>query len=86
MTAPSPSLLPSPDPARTDPSADPIEHLIAWHDGDTRAALRTLLDDCRDLRERLAIAEAAMGRGYTRGWKPSLGLDSEPIADPLALS
>ena len=50
---------------------DPVEHALAWHDGDARAAIRTLLEDCRHLRQQLALATAAMGHGYTRGWKPS---------------
>ena len=49
---------------------DEVEHAIAWHDGDARAAIRTLLDDCRHLRKQLALANAVMGHGYTRGWKP----------------
>lgn len=53
------------------PDADPVEHAIAWHDGDTRAAIRSLLDDVAHLRRQLAVANALIGRGYTRGWKPS---------------
>jgi hypothetical protein len=53
------------------PEADPIEHVIAWHDGDEREAIKTLLDDIQHLRLQLALATAAMGRGYTRGWVPS---------------
>lgn len=49
---------------------DEVEHLIAWHDGDTRRAILTLLEDCRHLRLQLALATVAMGHGYTRGWKP----------------
>jgi len=30
-----------------------------------------LLDDCRQLREQLAFAEASMSVGFTRGWRPS---------------
>ena len=53
------------------PETDPVEHAIAWHDGDARAAIRTLLEDCAHLRGQLAMAKAAMGHGYTRGWMPS---------------
>ena len=54
-----------------DPPADQVEHAIAWHDGDARAAIRTLLDDCAHLRWQLALAKAALGHGFTRGWLPS---------------
>ena len=56
---------------KQEPEADPVEHALAWHDGDARAAIRTLLDDNAHLRQQLAIAKAAMGYGYTRGWLPS---------------
>lgn len=47
-----------------------IEAVLAWHDEDPRAAIETLLLDCRHLRQQLALAEAATGRGILRGWKP----------------
>ena len=53
------------------PEADPVEHVIAWHDGDEREAIKTLLDDIKHLRHQLALAAAAMGHGFTRGWFPS---------------
>lgn len=49
---------------------DEVEAAIAWHDGNARAAVATLIEDCRHLRRQLALASAAMGRGYTRGWTP----------------
>lgn len=55
---------------KQEPEADQVEHAIAWHDGDARAAIRTLLEDCAYLRQQLAMATAAMGHGYTRGWRP----------------
>lgn len=57
-------------PERREPEADPIDHIIAWHDGDSRAAIETLMEDLQHLRMQLALATAAMGRGFTRGWKP----------------
>lgn len=51
--------------------ADPVAHLVAWHDGDHRAAIKTLMEDVRHLRAQLALASAAMSTGYTRGWEPS---------------
>lgn len=50
---------------------DPVESALAWHNGDARAAIATLIEDCRHLRHQLALAEAAMSRGMTRGWRPS---------------
>lgn len=48
-----------------------VEAALAYHGGDARAAVATLLDDCRHLRLQLALAEGAMSRGMTRGWRPS---------------
>lgn len=53
------------------PDADPVDHIIAWHDGDPREAIRTLLGDVQHLRMQLALSTAAMGHGFTRGWKPA---------------
>ena len=48
-----------------------VDAALAWHDGDPRATIATLLDDCRFLREQLAYAEGLMSRGMARGWVPS---------------
>ncbi len=48
-----------------------VEAALAWHDEDARATIATLLLDCKHLREQLAMAEQAMSRGLTRGWKPT---------------
>jgi len=45
---------------------DEVEHLIAWHDGDAREAIRTLLTDCRALRRQLAVTAPA-GDAALRG-------------------
>lgn len=50
---------------------DEVAAAIAWHDGDVRATIRTLLTDCKSLREQVALAEVAMSVGFTRGWRPS---------------
>ncbi|XKM43678.1 hypothetical protein A4U53_039860 (plasmid) [Rhizobium ruizarguesonis] len=47
-----------------------IEAVLAYHGADARAAIGTLLDDIRHLRRQLALAEGAMSRGMTRGWRP----------------
>ncbi|QWW66256.1 hypothetical protein [Rhizobium sp. WYJ-E13] len=48
-----------------------VEAVLSWHDEDAKAAIATLLQDCRHLRQQLALAEGAMSRGITRGWRPS---------------
>lgn len=58
-------------PQSREPEADPVDHIIAWHDGDSRAAIETLMEDIQHLRLQLALATAAMGRGFTRGWVPN---------------
>jgi hypothetical protein len=55
--------------------ADPVDHVIAWHDGDHRAAIETLMEDIQHLRMQLALATAAMGKGFTRGWLPNENRD-----------
>ena len=47
-----------------------IDEALAWHGGDARATITTLLSDCRHLRTQLAMADQAMSRGFTRGWRP----------------
>jgi hypothetical protein len=48
-----------------------LEDVLAYHEGDALAAVQTLLDDCRHLRQELALTEGASSRGFTRGWRPS---------------
>jgi len=50
---------------------DPVDAALAWHQGDPRATIATLIEDCRHLRQQLALTEGAMSRGMTRGWRPS---------------
>lgn len=52
--------------------ADPIEAVLAWHAGDSRAAIETLLADCAFLRDELVVASALLSRGIGRGWMPKL--------------
>lgn len=58
-------------PTRSDDLADEVEAVLSWHDENPRAAIETLLNDCRHLRQQLALAEGAMSAGITRGWRPS---------------
>ncbi len=53
-------------------AVDEFAAALAWHDGDREATIRTLLDDCKHLREQLALAGATMSVGFARGWRPSL--------------
>ncbi|OWV92771.1 dehydrogenase [Rhizobium sp. R72] len=48
-----------------------VQAALAWHDDDVKATIATLLEDIRHLRHQLALAESAMSRGMTRGWKPA---------------
>nr|WP_276553718.1 dehydrogenase [Shinella kummerowiae] len=45
---------------------------MAWHDGNARAAIATLLADCAYLRWQLELAGRALSPGFTRGWRPDL--------------
>ncbi len=56
----------------TDQPIEELEAALAWHNGDARATIRTLLADCSHLRAQLAIARGAMSVGFTRGWSPKL--------------
>ncbi len=61
--------------AQKEPSTDefdPIDAALAYHDGDVRATIATLLADCGHLREQLGIAKGCISRGLTRGWTPVL--------------
>ena len=49
-----------------------IDEAIAWHEGDMRATIATLIEDCQYLREQLDVARHCMSHGLTRGWKPGL--------------
>ncbi|MGJ7040469.1 hypothetical protein [Shinella sp. BE166] len=52
------------------PKGDEVGEALAWHDGDALATIETLLADCAHLRQQIAIADRAMSRGFTRGWRP----------------
>lgn len=63
------------------PSGEPemslIDEVLIDHDGDARAAIQTLLQDCEHLRRQLLVADHAVSRGLTRGWRPSFERDKE---------
>ncbi len=54
-----------------------VEAALAYHDEDAKATIATLLGDIKHLRLQLALAESAMSRGMTRGWKPKFERDAQ---------
>jgi hypothetical protein len=62
-------------PIKIDPIADPIEGALACHQGDARATIATLLANCAWLRSQMELADRAMSRGFTRGWRPCVDRD-----------
>ncbi|APG87562.1 hypothetical protein SAMCCGM7_pC0360 (plasmid) [Sinorhizobium americanum CCGM7] len=60
-----------------DQQPNEVAAALAWHNGDAEATIQTLLDDCKHLREQLALAEISMSLGFTRGWKPSANSECE---------
>lgn len=56
--------------AKQDPIAETVDEALAWHRGDARACIATLLADCAWLRYQIEVADHAMSRGFTRGWRP----------------
>ncbi|TCL74904.1 hypothetical protein EV286_102468 [Rhizobium sp. BK251] len=57
-------------------SLDPVDLALAWHDGDARATIETLLRDCGHLRTQLETASLFLSRGITRGWMPETDRDA----------
>lgn len=49
---------------------DEAIEVLRLHNGNALEALRTLIAERDAVEERLAIAIVAMGRGFTRGWRP----------------
>ena len=49
---------------------DDVAAALAFHDGDVRATVRTLLADIKFLKEQLAVTQIGMSIGFTRGWQP----------------
>lgn len=49
---------------------DEAFQVLALHEWDALEAIRTVLAERDAVEERLRIAVLAMGRGFTRGWKP----------------
>ncbi|MDR9781570.1 hypothetical protein [Rhizobium redzepovicii] len=54
---------------------DELAEVLAYHKGDVKAAIGTLLGDIRHLRWQLVLTEGAISRGIVRGWRPSYERD-----------
>ncbi|MDO1582448.1 hypothetical protein [Rhizobium oryzicola] len=61
----------APEPVIDREVADDVDTALAWHQGDARATIATLLEDLKFVRGQLALAEGAMSHGLTRGWQPT---------------
>ncbi|CDM63027.1 hypothetical protein LPU83_pLPU83d_1657 (plasmid) [Rhizobium favelukesii] len=64
-------------PAKQMDVAFEVEAALAFHDEDAKATIATLLGDIKHLRMQLALAEAAMSHGMTRGWTPTFDREVE---------
>ncbi|UZD70899.1 hypothetical protein [Brucella sp. JSBI001] len=51
---------------------DEIDLVLAYHKGDTRAAIEALLKDRDFLVKEIEYASLAMSMGFARGWKPTV--------------
>ena len=60
-----------------EPEFDPVEAALAFCGGDARAPIVALLDELQFVRGQLALSEAGMSVGFTRGWKPSFEIKGE---------
>ncbi|WFU10908.1 hypothetical protein QA646_08735 [Rhizobium sp. CB3090] len=56
---------------------DPVEAALALCGGDARATIVTLLEELHFVRKQLALTQAGMSVGFTRGWKPSFEIEGE---------
>ena len=53
-----------------EPQLDPVDTALALYGGDARATIAAALEMLQFVREQLALTEAAMSHGFTRGFKP----------------
>ena len=54
-----------------EPHFDQVASVLELFAGDTNAAISALLAELRFVRGQLALSEAGMSVGFTRGWVPS---------------
>lgn len=52
------------------PELDPVDAALALYDRDARATIAAALDMLQFVRGQLALTEAAMSQGFTRGFRP----------------
>ncbi|MCQ1772862.1 hypothetical protein NOI24_16250 [Neorhizobium galegae] len=57
--------------AQKEQAREELEDVLAYHGGDALAAVQSLLSDCRNIRQQLAVSNCLVSTGYTRGWKPN---------------
>ncbi len=58
--------------AQTDePQSDQVASLLELFEGNAHAAIGALLAELQFVRGQLALSEAGMSVGFTRGWVPS---------------
>ncbi len=55
---------------------DEIAAALAFHHGDVRATIGTLVRGIRFLQQQLAITQIGLSVGFTRGWQPSYERDA----------
>ncbi|MFC0245853.1 hypothetical protein ACFOLL_12450 [Falsochrobactrum ovis] len=51
---------------------DEVEQVLAYYNGDVRAAIEGLLKDRDFLVKEIEYASIAMSLGFSRGWKPTV--------------
>ncbi|NLS19048.1 hypothetical protein HGP16_21140 [Rhizobium sp. P40RR-XXII] len=56
--------------ATEEPELDPVEAALALYGGDARATIAAALGMLQFVRGQLALTEAAMCHGFTRGFTP----------------
>ena len=54
-----------------EPEFSPVDAALALYDGDARATIAAALDMLQFVRAQLALTEAAMSHGFTRGFRPA---------------
>jgi hypothetical protein len=64
---------------RPEKNIDVADYILSCHDGDPKAAIEAMIEEIEHLQHQLNIAVAAMGHGYTRGWKPEASRGPEQV-------
>ncbi|MFB2562409.1 hypothetical protein [Rhizobium sp. IMFF44] len=60
---------------------DPVDAALALFDGDARATIAAALNMLQFVRGQLALTEAAMCHGFTRGFRPVY--EPAPCLEPI---